>query len=270
MNSSNIESATPNLSAGLAEQTESTSAFVNRLPRPTTAKPSPWLRWFLLPLALVPVLVWLENSVDVLLSALFFDVESASFLWRDHWLTSLIHRVGRLPAALIFLWFATASVLQPWQPRAGGSANANSRIARITPAQIACISMLVCIGVVNVIKRSSNTACSWDLIEFGGIYPHLGWFSSLPLAMPAGRCWPGAFSLSGFVLLAAYFYLFDIGRYQRATLVLWLVLLYANALGFVQVMRGAHGLSHQMWTGLFCWYLCLTLYWGHTHLTRQR
>ncbi len=220
----------------------------------------PWLLWMLLPLALVPLLIWLESRFDLKTSALFFNVSSASFPWREHWFTrGLLHRFGRLPAALVFLGFVVACL---YQRRIG-------HLLRFAQMRFVCVTMLVCVVAVNLIKRSSNSACTWDLIEFGGRFPHLGWFDSLPLAMVPGHCWPGAFSLSGFALFAVYFYLYDLANYKRANVLLVVVLLYANALGFVQVMRGAHGISHQLWTGFFCWYLCLTCYWVYSRPARK-
>jgi membrane-associated PAP2 superfamily phosphatase len=220
----------------------------------------PWLLWLLLPLALVPLLIWLEMNIDVPTSAHFFDLQSASFPWRRHWLTEAIHRFGRLPAVLTFLGFAMASVLQLrrrcW--------------IQLAQTRFVWLTMLVCVIVVNLIKRTSHSACSWDLLEFGGRYPHLNWFDSLPSTLAPGHCWPGAFALSGFVLFAVYFYDYDRARYRRAALTLAAVLLYANALGFVQVMRGAHGLSHQMWTGIICWYLTVACYGLYSCAAQKR
>ena len=224
------------------------------------AHPEPWLRWLLFPLLLAPVLIWLELRLDVRASAYFFDIQTASFPWRENWLTKdWIHQYGRLPAALIFLWFAVASLIHLKR----------RHLIPLAQTRFVCITMMVCLIIVNLIKRSANTACSWDLIEFGGTYPHLNWFESLPNSLAAGHCWPGAFSLSGFALIAVYFYLFGLAQYRRAARVLVLVLLYANALGFVQVMRGAHGVSHQVWTGVICWYLSLMSYWIYTRRGQQ-
>jgi membrane-associated PAP2 superfamily phosphatase len=188
--------------------------------------------------------------IDLPTSALFFDPQSASFPWREHWLTDALHQFGRWPAALIFLGFVWLARLHRRQ--------GNGR--ECAQAQLVWVSMLLCAAVVNLIKRGANTACTWDLVEFGGRYSHLDWFAAQPLALPPGQCWPGAFALSGFALIALYFFLYERARYRQAMAVLASVLLYANVLGFVQVMRGAHGLSHQLWTGLFCWYLSLLCY----------
>jgi membrane-associated PAP2 superfamily phosphatase len=211
----------------------------------------PWVQWLVLPLLLIPILLWLEQRIDLPMSALFFDPQRTSFPWRTHWLTGSIHQWSRWPALLIFLGFVWLARLHRRQE--------NGR--ECAQAQLVWVSMLLCTVVVNFIKRSANTACTWDLVEFGGRYSHLDWFAAQPLALPPGHCWPGAFSLSGFALIALYFYLYERASYRQAMIVLVSVLLYANALGFVQVMRGAHGLSHQLWTGLFCWYLSLFCYW---------
>ena len=39
----------------------------------------PWLRWFLIPLAMVPLLFWLEQSFDLAISAFFLTFQAHHF-----------------------------------------------------------------------------------------------------------------------------------------------------------------------------------------------
>ena len=50
-------------------------------------------------------------------------------------------------------------------------------------------------------------------------------------------------------------------RRRLAIGLLWFVLAFGLVLTLVQVARGAHFFSHQVWTALICWYVSLLLYW---------
>ncbi len=213
-----------------------------------------WRRWFYYPLGIIPLLWWIEIYYDLKISAEFFAPESFVFSWREHWLMKdVIHQYGKVPAigalfVLIFLAY---------------SKSAQKKYSLQTSQVIyAIVAMVSCAAIVYFIKRQSLTACTWDLQSFGGLYPHLTFFGgeSFPAGLSPGHCWPGAFSLSGFSLFALYFFCIDIHRDQWARKLFIGVMMYGNALGFIQVMRGAHLFTHQIWTALICWYVCLGLY----------
>lgn len=79
-----------------------------------------------------------------------------------------------------------------------------------------------------------------------------------PTANP-GRCWPGGHASAGFSLLALFFVLRD--RKPRAAR---MTLLFALGLGTLfslgRMLQGAHFLSHNLWTLLIDWVICVLSY----------
>jgi membrane-associated PAP2 superfamily phosphatase len=75
---------------------------------------------------------------------------------------------------------------------------------------------------------------------------------------------PAGFALFGFVLLWR-------GRNRRrANLAWWFAFTAGFVLGWGQQMRGAHFLSHTLWSAWVCWAVCLLLFDALTKLTRKR
>lgn len=123
-------------------------------------------------------------------------------------------------------------------------------------------------GMVTPLKRATGMHCPWSLTEFGGreIYsPLLG--PRAPAVEEAGRCWPGGHASAGFSLMALFFALRDRRpRLARGCLA------FAIALGAVfsagRILQGAHFLSHNIWTALLDWLICLALYRGMLYSPR--
>ncbi|ELN4741044.1 phosphatase PAP2 family protein [Escherichia coli] len=71
--------------------------------------------------------------------------------------------------------------------------------------------------------------------------------------------WPGGHAAAGFALFALFFALRD-----RRPNVAHVALIAATSLGtlfsLVRMAQGAHFFSHNLWTALLCWLICLTLY----------
>ncbi len=114
--------------------------------------------------------------------------------------------------------------------------------------------------VVGILKVTNAHACPWDLVEYGGhalAYPLL---DSAPIGNMIGRCFPGGHASSGFGLMALFFLFYP--RSQRLALVCWLAAVALGLLmGFGQVMRGAHFITHNLWSGWWVWLSQLLLFW---------
>ncbi len=102
--------------------------------------------------------------------------------------------------------------------------------------------------------------CPWSLQQYGGVEhfsPLLG-----PRAEPVekpGNCWPGGHAAAGFALFALFFALRNSHpRSARAALIAALTL--GSLFSLVRIAQGAHFLSHNLWTALLCWLICLGLY----------
>lgn len=209
------------------------------------------LRHSLLLLALVPLLLGVEASgLDLKLQYLFFDPVRNGFPWRDAlWFSVIAHDGMRLLmvllAVLLLATFtlslavpdALASVLPPYwrQPRVLGFLLA---------------AMLLGPLLVSVLKHMTTRPCPWDLSLFGGHVPYRElWSEPLFTRREPGMCFPGGHASAGFALLAFV----PLLRGRRRTRALLAALGFGLVMGWTQMMRGAHFLSHNLWTAWICW-----------------
>jgi membrane-associated PAP2 superfamily phosphatase len=106
--------------------------------------------------------------------------------------------------------------------------------------------------VVPTLKRASSTSCPWDLAEFGGqaaYVPHWSW--GVADGGP-GHCFPSGHAVAAFAFFALYF----LWRpYRPAWARAWLLgtLVAGAVFGAAQVLRGAHFVSHVLWSAWICW-----------------
>jgi membrane-associated PAP2 superfamily phosphatase len=184
-------------------------------------------------------------------SALFFDAAHARWIGADAWLSNeLIHTGGRwairvLLAFALAFWIATY-VERDWR-------------ALRRPTAFLTIAALLSIGVVGLLKTLTNVDCPWDLVPFGGRFPYVELFADRPDALRVGRCFPAAHASSGYALLALYF-VFRERHAKLAKLGLWLGLLAGLTFGLAQQSRGAHFVSHDLWSAFLVWTVTLSTY----------
>ncbi len=191
--------------------------------------------------ALIALMAWEASGLDLPLARLYGS--AAGFAWRDQWLTArLLHDgvrvVGWLFLALLVLSVWRPRLLVPELPR-------RERLLWIG-------TTLLCIALIALIKRSSATSCPWSLAEFGGgagrYVPH--WLLGIRDGGPGG-CFPSGHASTAFSLLPGWFALRAYAP-RAARVFLAIVLAVGFALGWVQMMRGAHYLSHSLWTAWIC------------------
>jgi membrane-associated PAP2 superfamily phosphatase len=170
---------------------------------------------------------------------------AAGFAWRDAWLTStLLHQGGRalgwavMAALLLSLWRPS------WQPLLRGVAPAERW--RTVAAVLACLLL------VPALKQFSSTSCPWDLREFGGSAVYLThWHWGARDGGP-GRCFPSGHAVAAFAFLPIYFALRR-GHAGWARVWLAAICLFGALFGLAQLARGAHYVSHTLWSALLCW-----------------
>jgi membrane-associated PAP2 superfamily phosphatase len=212
-----------------------------------------WLHHALWPLLLLAITIFfLEyQHLDIVISHYFFDAKSQHFPLQTDWLfKDVLHGYGNYPARIIFIGLFV-----------GLLATIKLRLRPYRAILVYLASSLGASAAATVlIKMNSDRACPWDLQEFNGAYPLIGWFDSLPAGLAPGHCWPSGFVIGAFCLFAFYFV--SLGRTKRSTQIgiLVAILVYGNLLGFIQVMRGAHLFSHHIWTGMICWYVSLACF----------
>jgi len=121
------------------------------------------------------------------------------------------------------------------------------------------IAMVISTSAISVLKRLSMHSCPWDLLPYGGTQPWIPLFGNLPAAAEMGHCFPGGHASGGFALIAIYFGFRDsLPKLANAGLIFGL--LFGFAMGWGQMMRGAHFMSHNLWTAWVVWMILLVQY----------
>ena len=184
-----------------------------------------------------------DSALDHALVSYWFDPLTQRFPWKDsRWLDLINHRLLKDMAIATGVTLLLAGLMRR-QPR------------------WVLVALLIGIGplVVGVLKATSAHSCPWDLVEFGGkafSYPLLG---SVPAESGPGRCFPGGHASSGFSLMALFF-LYWPTRPKIAWLCWGGALMLGLVMGYGQIMRGAHFLSHNLWAGWWVWLAQLVTY----------
>ncbi|KQM71145.1 phosphatase PAP2 family protein [Xylophilus sp. Leaf220] len=193
------------------------------------------------------LLAWDATGLDMPLAHLFGG--PAGFPLQDHWLlTRVLHSGARNLAWIVvaLLWVGV------WHP-----VGSLRRIAFGRRLQWA-ITTLAAVTAISLLKAASTTSCPWSLSDFGGVAHYRShWANLFGSDGGSGGCFPAGHASTGFAFLGGYFaYRHTDARRARA----WLVgaLVAGLVLGVAQQMRGAHFMSHTLWSGWVCW--CVA--WG--------
>lgn len=217
----------------------------------------------MLPLLAVALGVLLEYlDLDLSLESLFYDAATRSWLWREHWLTqAVLHDGGRLIVNLVgvttLLGIGASLVFAPM---------VGYRKTLI------CLLLAMASGplLVGYFKSVSHIYSPWDLALFGGKQEYVKLFDAVPRGAPVGHAFPAGHASGGFALTASYFAL-GMTHPRRRFWGLGLGLGLGFLFGFAQQMRGAHFLSHDLFSLAVCWcsgWLVFLAFFGR-ELTRR-
>ncbi len=211
---------------------------------PTTPPPSSYQRYatlFWTLAALAGVVAWDAGGQDLALAHAFGS--SGGFPMRDQWVfVHVLHEGARRVGWLLVMLL----VLGVWWPQ--GFLRRLDSSERLQMA----VSALLALAVISITKSLSATSCPWDLAEFGGVARHVSHWAMGVLDGGGGRCFPAGHASAGFAFSGGYFAL----RRKAPTAARWWLtaaLLSGLILGGSQQVRGAHFMSHTLWTGWLCW-----------------
>jgi membrane-associated PAP2 superfamily phosphatase len=205
-------------------------------------------------IGLLAIVAWDATGLDLTISRLFGD--ASGFAWRDQWLFAVVLHEG----AKWLAWAIGGLLLVGiWRPLP---------FARACPKGMRVwwlATTLACVALIPLLKQFSLTSCPWSLTEFGGTARYVSHWAFGQADDGPGRCFPAGHATTAFCFLAGYFALRD----SAPTAARWWLLgtiVFGIVLGMTQVVRGAHYVSHSMWTAWWCWALTVAL----LHATRLR
>lgn len=190
------------------------------------------------------------SGLDIALERLFYDGEQQFWPFKDAWFTSqILHDGARTVLQLVLLSIMAAMVaswiftpLQNW---------------RRTSLYV-FLASITGVVIVGWLKASTHMYTPWDLAVFGGEYPNIRLFDPVHASLPVGYAFPAGHASGGYALLSLYFSArVSESKYQYPLLILALGA--GLTLGIAQQLRGAHMLSHDLFTLTICWSAALLL-----------
>jgi membrane-associated PAP2 superfamily phosphatase len=221
------------------------------LPRPVSQPLNLWA-CLGIPAVTAVVLVLLElTNVDMDIATLAWDPQAGDFIGRhSYFLENILH--DRAKQAVIALAVLAAI---------GFAASFRVQRLQTWRRELGCLvlSMALATGFVTPVKVLTGVQCPWSLTQFGGKETYSELLSPRPATSKPGLCWPGGHATTGFTLFALFFIFRDRKpRLAKAGLVLAFTLGTVFSVG--RMLQGAHFLSHNVWTAVFCWLICLGCY----------
>lgn len=191
------------------------------------------------------------SGLELLIVSPFYDSENAIWPLKDHWLIqSVLHIFAQHLMKLFGLLLLGVILYLSFTKK-----NPPLRKA------LGCgfLAMAAGVTVVGYLKGQTRLYCPWDLEMFGGELPHHLLFQSLVSDSPIGHAFPSAHAAVGFSFLSVYFAAAMFApqwRFRALGFGLGLGFLF----GFVQQMRGAHFLSHDLFSLAICWLAALLIH----------
>jgi membrane-associated PAP2 superfamily phosphatase len=198
-----------------------------------------WLRvGVLLPVGLAAcALLFRYSGLDAALSSYFYDAAQHRFLvGTNGWIELLGHRVGKSVVLVCWMLLLAAAIAAPRIP-------GFARHRRLVWTLV--LAMALGPVVVTLLKDINSHACPWSLKAYGGAAEYSAtWFVS---RVEAGRCFPGGHAAGGFSIVAVAFAGAVLRRPRLCRAGLWLGLGVGAAFSILQVAKGAHFMSHNLW-----------------------
>jgi len=210
-------------------------------------------RHLLIPLllAVAASVVLMAGNGDQWLADHIYRWEGSRWAFKDAWWTThVIHRGGKnlstLAGVLVMLALLRACLDARWK-------------ALRRPLLYLLLAVGLSTGLVALLKSMTQMDCPWDLQRYGGLRPFIGLFEARPELLGRAACFPAGHASAGYGWVALYFFALQVRPRWR-----WVALATAVAtglaFGFSQQLRGAHFLSHDVWSLAVSWTVAVLLY----------
>jgi membrane-associated PAP2 superfamily phosphatase len=184
---------------------------------------------------------WDYSGLDLVMAHWFGD--ATGFSGESHWLWRTVLHDKILPFPWILEFGLLAGIVWPW-----GSLK---KLPKLRRTQLALTTLAALLTISNI-KLQSHTSCPWDLAEFGKTASYVSHWAWGVRDGGSGGCFPAGHASAGFAFLGGFFVF---RRVLPNTAWRWLAGAMAAGLilGLAQQVRGAHYMSHTLWTAWLCW-----------------
>jgi membrane-associated PAP2 superfamily phosphatase len=190
-------------------------------------------------LALLAVLAWDLSGWDIAVSAASGGAAGFPLRQPGSW-ASQAHEAGRWLAAIALLAMAL---------HAGWTRRFDRPLA--AERGWAALATLLTLLAVPALKRASQSSCPWDLVDFGGGVPYVPHLWPGTFDGGLGHCFPSGHAVAALAFLVPAL----AWRHRVPAAGSWgvvAVLLMGALFGAVQDLRGAHLVSHVLWSAWLC------------------
>lgn len=201
-------------------------------------------------LFLITMSIFSILNIDVALADFIYRLQGNAWAWKDTLITQdILHTGGKWLSLAMGLVTLLLLILSTVVTRLK---------AYRTPLLYLFSATLLSALLVATIKHLVSMECPWDLVRYGGARDFIGLLNMRPSSMPASTCFPAGHASAGYTWIAFYFFFAAIRpNWRWAGLALGLGL--GLTFGITQQFRGAHFLSHDLWTVMFCWTVSFVL-----------
>jgi membrane-associated PAP2 superfamily phosphatase len=202
------------------------------------------------------LILWIGNgtNIDITLADAAFDQATRSFPMQHAWLAEKFNHVI-LKTALSALG-AAAVALAIWD---AVRPQRDWLVSRRLGIRVTAMSAILVPLAVSLLKRISTSHCPWDLQRYGGFAPYVRLLEWMPAGVNPGHCMPGGHASSAMWLVAVAAFWWPHDR-RKAVAVALLMLAFGISVGWMQQLRGAHFLTHTLWTAWIACAMVLVIY----------
>jgi membrane-associated PAP2 superfamily phosphatase len=190
------------------------------------------------------------GNIDIRLADKFYALEGGTWALKNAWITStVIHQTGKKLSLLIAAIILTALAI-----------SFLSQYFRQYRRELTYLLIAAGGGsaLISLIKTISHVSCAWDFSRYGGALEYQSIYAQM-LSLSGDNCFPAGHASGGYAWLAFYF----LGVYKQSKW-RWAGLGFALSVGlifgFSQQLRGAHFITHDLWTLAICWFFSLLMF----------
>ena len=206
---------------------------------------------FLPMLGLLLVSVYISAvDLDRVIADYFYSIQGNSWVWKESCLAEdFFHKGGRWLSILMALTLLVLVIMSRFSFWLSPHKKPLLYLFFATAGSSLLISLL---------KSTLAVSCPWEFDRYGGDLLYVNVLEQLVLRNGDG-CFPAGHASAGYAWISAYF--FGVHYQSRwRWLGLAIPMLAGMVLGVVQQIRGAHFLSHDLWSLAICWFFSLAMY----------